>query len=61
MSDPSTKFPSFEPDYLGDGVYARFDGYYIRLSVNDHRAEPVIAIEAPVLRALIEYAKRVGM
>ena len=49
-----------ENAYLGDGVYAHCDGYYIWLAANDHRND-VIAIEGPVLLALIAYAKRAGM
>ncbi len=26
-----------EPKYLGDGVYVNFDGYHIKIAVNDHR------------------------
>ncbi len=44
--------------YLGDGVYASFDGYKIWLAVNDHRNK-VVALEPQVLRALEEYAEDV--
>jgi len=43
--------------YLGDGVYASFDGYQIWLAVNHHE-NTVIALEPEVLRALVAYAKR---
>lgn len=44
--------------YLGDGVYARYDGnWYIWLAVNDH-ANEVLAIEPKVLDALLAFAKR---
>jgi len=42
--------------YLGDAVYASFDGYQIWLRTgdgNDNR----IALEPPVLEALIRYAE----
>lgn len=52
--------------YLGDGVYAAFDGYHIWL---DCRAQhslaegpsgtPSIALEPQVLRELIRFAERV--
>lgn len=42
--------------YLGDGVYASFDGFQIWLHVGDHRNAPVVALEASVLAALNEYA-----
>ena len=35
--------------YLGDGVYASFDGYQIWLAVNDHNNK-VIALEPQVLK-----------
>ena len=41
--------------YLGDGVYASYDGYRIWLAANDHENK-VIALEAEVLAALIRYA-----
>ena len=44
--------------YLGDGVYASFDGYQIWLAVNHHENK-VVALEPPVLTALIAYAKRI--
>lgn len=46
----------FEDDrrYLGDGVYASFDGYQIWLAANHHENQ-VIALEPLVLAALIKY------
>jgi hypothetical protein len=49
------------PTYLGDGVYASFDGYQIWLHLGAHDAEPLIAIEAAVLHTLIGYAQTCGM
>ena len=43
--------------YLGDGVYASFDGYQIWLAVNHHENKQV-ALEPQVLQALIAYAAR---
>lgn len=43
--------------YLGDGVYASFDGYQIWLAVNQH-TNKVVALEPPVFRALIDYQKK---
>lgn len=45
-------------EYLGDGVYAHFDGYSIGLSVNDHRNEPAVWLEPQVLAALNQFAQR---
>lgn len=43
-----------EDRYLGDGVYASFDGYAINLAVNDHRNK-VIVLEPEVMEKLIKY------
>jgi hypothetical protein len=43
-----------EDQYLGDGVYASFDGYQIWLAANDHNNK-VIALEPAVINALMEY------
>jgi hypothetical protein len=44
--------------YLGDGVYASFDGFQIWLAVNHHENRQV-AIEPKVMRQLLAYASRV--
>jgi len=44
-------------EYLGDGVYASFDGYQIWLAANDHR-NIVIALEPDVFEALVQYRDR---
>lgn len=45
-------------DYLGDGVYVRFDGYQIWVAANHHTNE-VVALEPEVLNRLIRFADRV--
>lgn len=45
--------------YLGDGVYASFDGYQIWLHVGSHDAPPLVALEAEVVDKLNEYVKTV--
>lgn len=47
------------PTYLGDAVYAWFDGYHICLTLNDHRNPTMIALEPSVLRALRDYEDRI--
>ena len=47
-------------EYLGDGVYASFDGYQIWLAANHHENR-VIAVEPEVLLRLIEYAQKLGV
>lgn len=51
--------PPVDPTYLGDSVYASFDGYHIWLHLNDHRSRGLIAIEINVYDSLRHYAKRV--
>lgn len=47
------------PTYLGDAVYASFDGYQIWLHLNDHRSPGLIAIDPGVYQALVNYGKRI--
>lgn len=44
-----------EDRYLGDGVYASFDGYHIWLAVN-HHTNKVVALEPEVFKSLVRYA-----
>lgn len=48
------------PEYLGDGVYASFDGYQIWLHVGSHEAPPVVALEPAVMENLNQYMKRIA-
>jgi hypothetical protein len=49
MSEPFKK-------YLGDGVYADFDGYHIVLTVEDHQnIKARICLDEDVFAALREY------
>ncbi len=45
----------FPREYLGDGVYASFDGYQVWLHVGSHTASPCVALEPPVIVALNRY------
>lgn len=47
--------PEFEKRYLGDGVYASFDGYQVWLHVNHHEAPPCVALEPAVIDAINRY------
>jgi hypothetical protein len=46
------------PVYLGDGVYASFDGFQIWLAVGNHESR-VVALEPSVMQALIQYNERI--
>ena len=43
------------PTYLGDSVYAHFNGYAIALRLNDHRNEDLIILERETMEALIRF------
>lgn len=45
--------------YLGDAVYASFDGYHIWLRTGDGNNQR-IALEPSVLRELFDYAKNLN-
>lgn len=51
--------PEHPSVYIGDGVYASFDGFQIWLRAGRHDADPVIAIEPEVWIALSQFAARV--
>ena len=45
--------------YIGDGVYASFDGYQIILTTGSHlpqQANNIIALESQVLNSLVAYS-----
>jgi hypothetical protein len=44
--------------YLGDGVYASFDGWQIWLAVNHHE-NVQLALDQQTLASLLRYAERV--
>ena len=46
-----------DQEYLGDGVYASFDGFQIWLAANHHK-NVVIALEPSVFDALIAYREK---
>lgn len=48
----------FEPVYLGDGAYAKFDGYMIGISLGSHEREPVVWLEPDVFWQLLQYANK---
>lgn len=61
MSDPLTdEHRLFPKAYIGDSVYAEFDGYHIVLTTNNgYGASNTIAIEPAVYQALKQYAQRI--
>ena len=47
-------------DYLGDGLYAHFDGYHIILSTPRENGEHYVALEPSVLAAFDQYKERIN-
>jgi hypothetical protein len=47
---------TMDDTYLGDGVYASFDGFQIWLAVNHHENK-VLALDPSVFARLCEYAE----
>jgi uncharacterized membrane protein YpjA len=45
-------------EYIGDGVYAHFDGYHIILTTMREEGEHTIALEPSVFTLLCAYQKR---
>ena len=46
--------------YLGDGVYASFDGYGVVLDLRAQGPDK-ITLEPEVIRALVDYATKLGI
>ena len=46
--------------YLGDGLYANWDGYQITLRAPREGGDHHVALEPPVLRSFKEYAKKIA-
>jgi len=40
---------SNQPEYLGDGVYATYDGWYVELRLSRHDVPFAVALEPPVM------------
>lgn len=53
--DRSNNFVGVRDEYLGDGVYASFDGYHIILDLRGQDNTTRIALEPPVMAALVKY------
>lgn len=45
--------------YLGDGLYASFDGYHINLRAPRDNGDHHVGLEPPLFDALLEYRKRI--
>ena len=50
-----------EEYYLGDGLYASFDGYMLTLRAPRERGDHWVGLEPRVLLALLEYCEHIGM
>jgi hypothetical protein len=43
--------------YLGDGLYASFDGYQIRLRTSREGGDHEVYLDDPTLRAFLEFVE----
>lgn len=50
-----------EDDYMGDGVYASYDGYHVILDLRGQDHTTRIALEPAVLVALDRYRARIRL
>ena len=50
-----------QESYLGDGLYASFDGFSIWLRAPREHGDHVVCLEPLILKAFIDYAMHVGM
>jgi len=41
--------------YLGDGVYASWDGSQVQLKLNDHRSQPLIFMDGEIIQNLLDF------
>jgi hypothetical protein len=61
MTDRSKDNVFGHASYLGDGVYASFDGWHIWLRTGSHEARDAtnsVALEPAVFNALLEYQRK---
>jgi hypothetical protein len=49
---------SREPEYLGDGLYAEFDGYHIRLFASHGDRIHHVFLEPETLAAFLRYVEK---
>jgi hypothetical protein len=52
---PERKHAMNDTVYLGDAVYAHYDGYGIELRLNSHENSFAVYLEPEVMQALIEF------
>ena len=46
------------PEHIGDGVYVKYDGIHISISVNDHNNPPVVHLGYHEMDALAQFSAR---
>lgn len=61
MSEQSNPVNRDQCTYLGDGVYAWFDGEFIILRTQGESNDNVIYLDRTVMQSLREYAKKVKL
>ena len=62
QSDTRPHQAGFERAYLGDGVYARFDGHSVKLTTSDGRADTnQIYLDPQVVSNLLDFLHSVAL
>ena len=59
MTPEEFKQKYYKELYLGDGLYAHYDGYHIWLRARRYSGDHEVALEPEVFDALVEYRKRI--
>ena len=59
MNPEEFKTKYSQETYLGDGLYAHFDGWHFILRAPREFGDHHVALEPPVFDALLEYRERV--
>ncbi len=49
----------FPQMYLGDGVYANYDGYHVVLELKEQESAPKIFLDPDVIKAMGDYMKTI--
>ena len=58
--DVTLKRPSEREEYIGDGLYAAFDGFQFKLRAPRETGDHEVFLEPDVLRMFIEFAMQFG-
>ena len=55
MTSEEFKRKYYRKEYIGDGLFVRFDGYHFILSTERENGENWVGLEPPVFNELLKY------